>query len=130
MDKADKIIVFGSTMGAEAAYAGKVVINLVMASYSFLKICYNPKSIDEFKELLLSDNLKPLDNYNCLKYGYGITNHNVPSYIYLSRDLKSKKEKLSSIFFEGNFIFEVKGIFYKFLRKILPSKSNIPLDEA
>lgn len=130
MDRADKIIVFGSTMGVEAAYAGKTVINLVMALYSFLKICYNPKSIDEFRELLLSDNLKPLDNYNCLKYGYGITNHNVPSYIYFSRDFKSKKEKLSSIFFEGNFILGAKGIFYKFLKKILPSRSNIPLDEA
>lgn len=69
MDAADLIIVFGSTMGIESAYWGKPVICLAYALYALLKVVYVPKSEEELYELLNRDNLPPLDNYNCLKYG-------------------------------------------------------------
>lgn len=73
MDAADKVITFGSTMGAEAVYWGKPVILIGPALYRKVNLSYNPKTKEEFAELLLSD-LKPMDSSQAVKYGYYITN--------------------------------------------------------
>ena len=69
MDIADKIIVFGSTIGAEATYWGKPVIQLGTSLYSLLDIAYRPKSFSELQSLL-SSNLPPKSRDEAIQYGY------------------------------------------------------------
>ncbi len=52
LDKANKVIVFGSTMGIEASYWGKPVICLAYALYAELDVVYIPKSIHELWTLI------------------------------------------------------------------------------
>lgn len=44
MDNAEKVIVFGSTMGLESSYWGKPVILLSGSFYYYMNVCYIPKS--------------------------------------------------------------------------------------
>ena len=69
MDAAEKIVVFGSTMGVEAAYWGKPVILLAGAWYYYSGVCYVPQSHDELK-VLLSQSLLPKDNEAAVKWGF------------------------------------------------------------
>lgn len=57
MDAADKIIVFGSTMGIESSYWGKPVILLAGAMYYNLDVCHVPHSEKEMLNLVLNLNL-------------------------------------------------------------------------
>lgn len=78
VDACDKIIVFGSTIGAEASYWGKPVINLARTFYSDFDVVYSPKSEVELFKLIESAELKPKgakqDFYKigayCLGYHY------------------------------------------------------------
>jgi len=69
MDKADKIIVFGSTMGAEASYWGLPVILLAGSFYYFSDICYIPNTIEELRSQIESP-LPPKNKENAIRYGY------------------------------------------------------------
>lgn len=69
MEKAEKVIVFGSTMGLESSFWKKPVINLAGCGYATSGICYMPKNLEELK-LLLFDKLGPLDNLYALQFGY------------------------------------------------------------
>ena len=69
MDAAEKIVVFGSTMGVEAAYWGKPVILLAGTWYYYSGVCYVPESIDELKALLFQT-LLPKDNKAAIKWGF------------------------------------------------------------
>ncbi|MFZ4632234.1 MAG: capsule biosynthesis protein [Patescibacteria group bacterium] len=71
LDAAEKIIVFGSTIGVEAAYWGKPVILLSETFYSYLNICYRPQSIDEMRIMILAD-LKNKEALPAIKYGFFI----------------------------------------------------------
>lgn len=64
-----KVIVFNSTMGVEAVYAGKPVILLTAAFYFYLDIAYIPKTINELEEMLIND-LNPKPKLDALKYAY------------------------------------------------------------
>lgn len=93
MQNADKVIVFGSTMGIEAAYAGKVVINLAGASYKRLNVTYNPSSIGELEELLINKDMRPINNMeNILKFGYYFQRQNrtIPKFV----EMEIKKYKI------------------------------------
>ncbi len=68
MDKMDKIIVFGSTMGMESVYWGKPVILLGAAIYSYENICYIPQSPVELIGLL-HKKLEPLYNDSIIRIG-------------------------------------------------------------
>lgn len=68
LDQADLVIVFGSTIGIEAAYFGKPTICLAYALYSMMGVNYIPKTQEEFWKLVDDKDLKPLNNENCLKY--------------------------------------------------------------
>ena len=72
INKSDIIIVFGSTVGAEAAFAGKNVILLGRAAYEKLNCFYIPKSHDETIEAIISNDFKfpIIDASETLKYGY------------------------------------------------------------
>lgn len=69
MEKAEKVIVFGSTMGLESSFWKKPVINLAGCGYATSGICYMPKTLEELKSLLY-DKLEALDNLYALQFGY------------------------------------------------------------
>ena len=69
MDMADKVLVMGSTMGAESCFWGKPVINLHKSEYYYLNIGYNPQTREELVQMLGED-LAPKPKDGALKYGY------------------------------------------------------------
>ncbi len=68
MEAVEKVIVFGSTIGLEAAYWKKPVILLSCAFYYYADFCYVPKSEEALFDLIPKD-LEPKQNENILKYG-------------------------------------------------------------
>lgn len=67
---AEKVVVFGSTTGVEAAYLGKPVVLLAGSFYYQLGVCHVPKTRSEAVAMIKSD-LAPIDNpLPLLKYGY------------------------------------------------------------
>lgn len=70
LDKCDKVITFGSTMGIEATYAKKPSICLGPAYYDYLGVVYKPKDENELWNLINDRNLKHLFNTNLFKYGF------------------------------------------------------------
>lgn len=78
MEKADKVVTFGSTTGIEAAYWGKVSIMLGTCWYKGLGSVYEPKSHSEAIAIIANRDLKPLDNTGASKYGYYIGNYGIP----------------------------------------------------
>ena len=69
VDAAERVVVFGSTIGAEAVAAGKPTILYGNAYYENLNICYRAKTIEELARLCLTK-LKPLDSEGALIYAY------------------------------------------------------------
>lgn len=82
MRAADKVVTFGSTTGVEASYLGKPVITLCRNSFSGIDICYEAYSIEEVKDLLLSEDLKAKPQLESLKCGYYLMPPNLPSYTF------------------------------------------------
>lgn len=70
MDAADKVVVFGSTMGAEASYSGKPVILVGPSFYYFLNVAYTPESEQELIDLIKTKNLSVKPKVNALKFAY------------------------------------------------------------
>lgn len=70
IDVADKVLVFGSTAGAEAAYWGKPTILIAGSVYTDLGICYVPETVEELQKLLTDKNLPAKDGRGALKMGY------------------------------------------------------------
>ena len=86
MYHASLVLVFGSTIGVESAYAGKPVITLAACTYMKLGFCYVPKTTDELMTLLNNHNLKPLKNENTLKFGYFCMNPHQPGFYFFNND--------------------------------------------
>ncbi len=80
MDNSDKIIIFNSTIGMEAAYWGKPVISLTKYFYWKLGVLYHPNTPEEIWPLLDNQELeaKDKDNVNLIKYGYWLLHPNYP----------------------------------------------------
>lgn len=91
LDAADKIIVFGSTMGIEAAYWGKPVICLAAAFYVSFNICYAPKDRNALWSIIDNKNLVPLYSDRILSYGYYIMCNAHEKTKYIPVDYKSFK---------------------------------------
>lgn len=77
LDAAEKVIVFGSTMGVEAAYWKKPVILLAGAFYYELGVCHTPQNIDEMYQLIAAEDLPLKKTENAVKYGYFILNRDL-----------------------------------------------------
>lgn len=73
VDSADLVVVFGSSVGAEAAYVGKPVILLSGCFYYNLDITHNPTSKQELAEMLDAPPA-PKSREGALKYGYFLMN--------------------------------------------------------
>ncbi len=69
MEAADKVIVFGSTVGLESAYWKKPVILLAGAIYYYSDICYVPHTPDELAEFL-HEKLTTKNNIEAIKIGF------------------------------------------------------------
>jgi hypothetical protein len=70
LDKSDKIITFGSTIGIEACYYGKPVISLGLSFYEHLDVAYVPKNKEELFSYIECKNLIPKPKENTIIYGY------------------------------------------------------------
>jgi hypothetical protein len=112
MDAADKVIVFGSTMGVEACYWGKPVILLSGSLYYFLDSCYVPNSADEFLNLLQTDNLKAKDKMSAVQYGYYA----------MDRDILPSKSKYFDINYKPFNLFGLKINVVKYMTLFGSSK--------
>lgn len=78
LDNSDKIIIFDSTMGVEAAYWGKPVIALSKYVYYELDLLYHPNTPDEIWPLIDNKNLPAKTNDNLIKYGYWLLHPDLP----------------------------------------------------
>lgn len=79
MAMADKVLVFGSSMGIESSYWGKPVLLLRFSIYRDLDVVYTPKSEEEMWHLLDNRNLPAKKQENALKFGlyYMSDKHNI-----------------------------------------------------
>lgn len=69
IDKSDLVVVFGSTIGIEAAYWGKPVVLLAGSFYYYLDVAYTPDSVEAALELL-KNIPDPKFNENIFAFGY------------------------------------------------------------
>lgn len=67
MESADLVISYGSTIGLEASYWGKVSILIGASFYMGMGGVYEPLSLKELQTLLFSKNLKPKSNLAAIK---------------------------------------------------------------
>lgn len=86
--KSDKVIVFGSTMGVEASYAGKPVVNLCKWFYSGLDVTYEPRTIEEADQLILNNNLEVKPQFGAIKFGLYYMNPYGTSYTFFNNNYK------------------------------------------
>ena len=104
INKSDIIIVFGSTVGAEAAFAGKKVILLGRAAYENLNCLIIPKNHEEVMSILTDDNyvFPELNPEEPLKYGYWNESFGIENKYYQPINLGKGKYKGKQI--KANFI--------------------------
>ena len=73
---ADKVIVFGSTMGVEACYWRKPSILIGKSWYLGLDVCHKPSTRCEIIRLINSD-IKPKSKLDAIKYAYFLLDRKV-----------------------------------------------------
>lgn len=101
MERCEKVICFGSTMGVESSFWGKPALLLGPSYYYYDDVVYIPKSKDELMEMLKAD-LKPKKNINMIKYG-AYTLDNTPVHLPMNTlDCSQKQHKLFGMFFSTN----------------------------
>lgn len=140
LDASDKIIVFGSTVGAEACYVDKPVVLLGGSLYYYLNVAYVPKNRAEVIPLILDKTLKPLPKLNALKYGYyfmknsafttKIKNNPIPFTILgLTMSLFPHYKIIGSAFL-GRFHLALLDIYYYVVNRFFTKSQfkNIPVD--
>ena len=76
LDFADKVIVFGSTMGVEACYWRKPSILIGKSWYLGLDVCHKPSTRCEIIRLINSD-IKPKSKLDAIKYAYFLLDRKV-----------------------------------------------------
>ncbi len=70
MEKAERILTFGSTMGIEATFWGRTAICADFSFYEGLDAQYEATSEDELLDLLVREPLPPKSRECALRYGY------------------------------------------------------------
>lgn len=138
MDKVDKIVTFGSTMGIESVYWGKVSISLGPSLYYYDEVCYHPHDKQELLNYLISD-LKPLYNENVIKFGAymlnkkplaiskGIIDWNVYPQKFLN--YRYSYSPYFSLFFNAKFTAFILGAVRVIFDRKIFRKFSLPLDE-
>ncbi|MFT6335913.1 MAG: hypothetical protein ACI86M_002538 [Saprospiraceae bacterium] len=93
LDSADKIITFGSSIGIEATYWGKISIMLGKSFYSYLDVVYNVFCFEDIDNLIRNNNLTAKPRANTLSYGYFILSFGHPLQNFSFNSLKSSYYK-------------------------------------
>jgi hypothetical protein len=70
MEHCATVVTFGSTMGAEATFWSKPSILLGRAAYEGLGVAHEPRTYEEFEDLVLDSTLTPRGRLAAFKYGY------------------------------------------------------------
>lgn len=91
IDEANKVVVFNSTVGIEAAYWGKPVISLNMCAYDSMNVSYCPTSEEDVYEYIDKEPLPAKKNIGCLKYAYYLLHVNYPKQRYLKNYWRKRK---------------------------------------
>lgn len=113
LDRADKVVSFGSTMGLEATYWGKPSVLIGDAYWKELEVAYEPKSPQELFDLLTINNLPPKPSKNALQCGLAEINVGIKTKRYVFETPWTGK-------FMGRYLIPPKHIFRRigyFLRK-------------
>ncbi|PWA06140.1 capsular polysaccharide export protein, LipB/KpsS family [Flavobacterium psychrotolerans] len=115
--KSDIVIVFGSTVGAEAAFANKNVILLGRAAYENLNCVVIPKNHEELIQILTDDQYEfpTINPEGPLKYGYWNESFGIENKYYKPIHLGKGKYKGKQI--KANFILRE-------LRRFLEKRGN------
>jgi hypothetical protein len=79
MDDADVVITFGSTIGLEAVYWDKTVIELGHSLFEHLDVCYKPSTRQEVIQLICNPP-QPKPKRNLLPYVYTVCHGGYPFY--------------------------------------------------
>jgi hypothetical protein len=87
MNSASKVLTFGSTVGVEATYWGKISILIGPSFYKHFEVTYNPSDYEALIALLLDNDLKPFPKENTLPYGFYINNFGIPFKIFKPKNL-------------------------------------------
>jgi hypothetical protein len=99
MRNCEKVLTFGSSMGAESTYWGKPSILLNRAFYEDEDCVYEPRSHQEAVKLISFVNLKPKNSNNCMRYFYYSSFFGLRFKYFVFRDnqlfFKGKKIKVS-----------------------------------
>jgi hypothetical protein len=93
LDACEKIITFGSTMGAEAVVYKKPSILVGPALYQGLGITYNAESLEVLTALIRALDLPAKSVIGALQYGYWEATRGTPFKYYQADDLASGKFK-------------------------------------
>ncbi|NHM07943.1 hypothetical protein G4D82_11980 [Flavobacterium sp. CYK-4] len=99
VQKSDIIIVFTSTVGVEAAFAGKKVVLLGRAAYESLQCAVIPKSHDELMRVLTDDAFEfpSVNPENPIKFGYWFENFGIDYQYYQASGISKGKYKGQTI---------------------------------
>jgi hypothetical protein len=124
MDHAEKVVVFGSSTGVEAAYSQKPVVLLGGSFYYHLDVAYTPKSKQEAINLIQSE-LKPKGDLGAIKFGFYLMH--IDSYskpiAYNAKPLKIGGRKLGYTFPHLKFLGS--SLLHKFALLAIRSKYYI-----
>jgi hypothetical protein len=89
LQNASKIISFGSTMGMEAVFWGKISILLARSFYCRLNGTYQPAAHHDAINLIANKSLLPIEDHEALKYGYFFKSFGIEYQYYNPIDFKS-----------------------------------------
>lgn len=119
----DLVIVYGSTMGVEAAYLGKPVITIGDATYRGLNCTYEPLSLEELDNYLSLKKLEPKEPEKSLPFGYYyMLFGNLFSY-YKPYDLFQGKFINTYLCYEDTFFSKIKQIRFSIISIISELKT-------
>ncbi|MDO4228180.1 MAG: hypothetical protein Q4C98_00030 [Capnocytophaga sp.] len=94
VDRADKVITFGSTIGVEACYYGKPVICLGQSFYEHLDVAYIPTTKEELFSYI-NTKLPPKPKENSLPYGYWFNSFGEPFINFANGNVTEKAFQLT-----------------------------------
>lgn len=132
MDAADKVIVFGSTMGIESAYWGKPVINLAGIVYKSFNVVHMPETEEQLWNMIDNKNLACLRNDKILQYGYFIMSLRHEKTKHINNDIYEAKFMGYDIscanyqkIFGSNYLYALVWKILTKLRYKYPAKYNV-----
>ncbi|MEX1189847.1 MAG: hypothetical protein WED33_11360 [Bacteroidia bacterium] len=114
VQKADKVLTFGSTIGIEATFMRRPSITAGKSFYYYLDATYTPKTHAELMNLISSD-LQPKEIEGALKFAYFFGTFGMPFRHY-------KPEDFDKGSIRGEIIKPTKGLRYKLITALYSNK--------